>query len=385
MAAADPITSTTVDDILDYNFSDDDDPFADKPLRQTRDDKPTLSPRAAKRKFDDDKENFGLGLNKEVKITKKRKPVVKLDEARLLTQPGIPRLRTLARSGKVAKKLGFKGKGHEFSDVARLLNYYQLWLDGLYPRAKFADGLQLIEKAGHSKRMNIMRKEWIDEGKPGYLRAFESGEHGDGNAAAGATSGQEGDVHREGGQNDEHDGGLFYQESKNPHKPDKAVEPDDDDLDALLAESHAYSSRPSKPAEADSEGEDDLDALLAEQDFRRKAGAPPPPKVIEEDDDLDALMAEQEILPQHRESSKSAHQTSMPAENEEVELDDLDALLAGHDAEKSGRKDDVPATNTPSPTKEPQSQPMMLSSPLPNNPEEEDDLDALLAEHDSIR
>ena len=49
--------------------------------------------------------------------------------------------------------------------MARLLNTYQLWLDDLYPRAKFADGLAIIEKLGHTKRMQIMRREWISEGK----------------------------------------------------------------------------------------------------------------------------------------------------------------------------------------------------------------------------
>lgn len=39
-------------------------------------------------------------------------------------------------------------------------------MDDLYPRAKFADGLKIIEKLGHSKRMQIMRRQWIDEGKP---------------------------------------------------------------------------------------------------------------------------------------------------------------------------------------------------------------------------
>ena len=43
---------------------------------------------------------------------------------------------------------------------------YQLWLDDLYPRAKFADGLAMIEKLGHTKRMQTMRREWINEGKP---------------------------------------------------------------------------------------------------------------------------------------------------------------------------------------------------------------------------
>jgi replication fork protection complex subunit Csm3/Swi3 len=46
------------------------------------------------------------------------------------------------------------------------LRTYQLWLDDLYPRAKFADGLVIIEKLGHSKRMQVMRKAWIDESKP---------------------------------------------------------------------------------------------------------------------------------------------------------------------------------------------------------------------------
>ena len=82
------------------------------------------------------------------------------------------------------ERLKFKGKGREvwrskavkrytltsydpqYSDVARLLNAYQLWLDDLYPRAKFADGLAIIEKLGHTKRMQTMRREWIQEGKP---------------------------------------------------------------------------------------------------------------------------------------------------------------------------------------------------------------------------
>lgn len=36
----------------------------------------------------------------------------------------------------------------------------------MYPRAKFVDGLAMIEKLGHTKRIQAMRKEWIKEGKP---------------------------------------------------------------------------------------------------------------------------------------------------------------------------------------------------------------------------
>ena len=98
---------------------------------------------------------------------------------RLLSPAGVPKLR-----GIVKARLKFKGKGHEvrwqkdlkthclksdclqYSDMARLLNVYQLWLDDLYPRAKFADGLAIIEKLGHTKRMQTMRREWIDAEKP---------------------------------------------------------------------------------------------------------------------------------------------------------------------------------------------------------------------------
>ncbi|EEP77731.1 predicted protein [Uncinocarpus reesii 1704] len=110
-----------------------------------------------------------LGIDEEIKITKKRAPAVKLDENRLLSQAGIPKLRKSADT-----KLRLKGKHHEFSDVARLLNFYQFWLDDLYPRAKFADGLAIIEKLGHSKRLQVMRKEWIDEGKPRRARSHNA-------------------------------------------------------------------------------------------------------------------------------------------------------------------------------------------------------------------
>ncbi|KAL8790465.1 MAG: hypothetical protein Q9213_000617 [Squamulea squamosa] len=102
-----------------------------------------------------------LGLDEQVKVIRKRQPVAKLDEDKLLSQAGIPKLRRIAKDG-----FNFKGKGHEYRDLARLLNIYQLWLDDLYPRAKFADGLAMIEKLGHKKRIQIMRREWIHEGKP---------------------------------------------------------------------------------------------------------------------------------------------------------------------------------------------------------------------------
>ncbi|KAI9726205.1 MAG: chromosome segregation in meiosis- protein [Chrysothrix sp. TS-e1954] len=102
-----------------------------------------------------------LGIDEEVKVRKPRAPVAKLDEERLLGTKGIPKLRKIGK-----ERFKFKGKGHEYSDVAKLLTTYQLWLDDLFPKAKFADGLTIIEKLGHTKRMQVMRKAWIDEDKP---------------------------------------------------------------------------------------------------------------------------------------------------------------------------------------------------------------------------
>ncbi|KAG8902965.1 hypothetical protein FRB99_003903, partial [Tulasnella sp. 403] len=52
---------------------------------------------------------------------KKRKPLPKLDEGRLLGKDGFPALIP------VAKKFKPKGKGHEAADLARVLEMYQLW------------------------------------------------------------------------------------------------------------------------------------------------------------------------------------------------------------------------------------------------------------------
>lgn len=50
----------------------------------------------------------GLGIEEEIKIVKKRQPIPKLDEDRLLSAAGIPKLRRISK-----ERLRFKGKGHE--------------------------------------------------------------------------------------------------------------------------------------------------------------------------------------------------------------------------------------------------------------------------------
>lgn len=50
----------------------------------------------------------GLGIEEEIVVTKKRIPNPKLDDVRLRSERGIPRLRTISK-----ERLRFKGKGHE--------------------------------------------------------------------------------------------------------------------------------------------------------------------------------------------------------------------------------------------------------------------------------
>lgn len=331
--AADPLTNSTVDDLFNYDI-DSDDPFGEKTnTAKPRDDKPTLSPRATKRRAGaDDADVFGLdlGLDQEVKI-KKRKPNPKLDEALLLSKPGIPKIRALAKSG-ISKKLRLKGKGHEFSDAGKLLKYFQLWLDDLYPRAKFADGLQMVEKVGHSKRMQVMRREWINESKHKELYGEDDDMYGGQNTGNPTNGGAQataptanGEAQPDSLEDDSFLDDLFFPDANKKPEARSHNEPEEDELDALLAEQYTViQSKPRQlPMTEDSEGEDDLDALLAEAERPNvvsKPGHGPAQHVTDEDDDLGAFMAERQI------ESMSVSTSKQPANDEDD--DELDALMA---------------------------------------------------------
>ncbi|KAL6231769.1 hypothetical protein BDW75DRAFT_219319 [Aspergillus navahoensis] len=227
-----------------------------------------------------------LGLDEEVKVAKKRQPVAKLDENRLLTQAGIPKLRRSAK-----ENLKFKGRGHEFSDLARLLNFYQLWLDDLFPRAKFADGLAMIERLGHSKRLQAMRRAWIDEEKLksaaentlGTLQTNPNHNKVTSNDTSMAATNQSipKDISRSPGGSNDTDEDLFLPDSTNHQQSaDKSCAPPDnddefDELDALLRE-HRDEPDTGEPtstgcagnghASPDDDDFDELDALLREHE-----------------------------------------------------------------------------------------------------------------------
>lgn len=92
-----------LDDLFNYEVDDENDPFSDNykpPLTEKDSSKETASKGNS---------GSGLGIDKEVEVTRKpRAPRVKLDEHRLLSAAGIPKLRKKAKN-----HLKFKGKGHE--------------------------------------------------------------------------------------------------------------------------------------------------------------------------------------------------------------------------------------------------------------------------------
>ncbi|KAI0886317.1 Swi3-domain-containing protein [Annulohypoxylon maeteangense] len=340
------------------NYDVDDDPFA-----ESGNEAPANNAQSKKRK-----DTTGLGIDEAVAVGKKaRAPIVKLDEGRLLSEKGIPRLRRKAR------ELKFKGKGHEFSDTARLLSFYQLWFDDLFPKAKFLDAAAMAEKAGHKKYMRMKRMEWIDEGKP-----RPAGLDGDDDDLFGEPNGQPEErsaaifpariapifqnsaserprtpIHDD--VPDDEDMGDIYNASPVASRTTQPAntsmfgnggastslfgnggggEPDEDDLDALMAEEEAQRTKPtslfgnggtvkaSRPQ--DEPDEDDLDALMAEAETQPKQA--PAAANHDEDDDLDALMAEAENQDQAKQPSSSKPKEATGISKDAADSDEEEAM-----------------------------------------------------------
>ncbi|KAK4238419.1 replication fork protection component Swi3-domain-containing protein [Achaetomium macrosporum] len=287
--------------VNDYlaDFNDDDDPFR------------SPSPEPPKKNDNNQKEKKKDVLGIETQLDLKRKPRVprvKLDESRLLSDKGIPKLR------KMAPKLRFKGKGHEFSDAARLLSFYQEWLDDLFPKATFLDALTMVEKTGHKAVIRNARLQWIDEGKP---------------KAAAAE--------------DEDDYAIFQGPSAARQQPDKVAP-------VFEKAARAAQERAKTTAAEDLFGDDDIYNATPRRDTGTTA---PSRQVVDDDvpdgDDLDALMAEAEAETQS--GSRSQQTTSGPGPapfksifgngaggtasvpSGEPDEDELDALMAEAEAQ----------------------------------------------------
>ncbi|KAK3986350.1 replication fork protection component Swi3-domain-containing protein [Cladorrhinum sp. PSN332] len=371
---AKPTTTSREEDYL----KDWDELFPSSPEPAQKNDKTADKDDNSKKRKKDDV----LGLETEVDKKKQRVPRVKLDDARLLSDKGIPKLRKMAQT-----KLKLKGKGHEFSDAARLLSFYQEWLDDLFPKATFLDALAMVEKAGHKTAMRNARLKWIDEGKPKSAEDEEEQDEYPIHTSAGATKPTTiAPVFEKAAQskaktpeNDDLFGGEeIYDATPRASKSTALTQdvPDDDDLDAMMAEAEmepapakkvvppvgSIFGNGSKGSSGGIPDDDDLDALMAEAEAQPTAPSKAPqqrtsifgngnskaPAVatdeVDDEDDLDALMAEAESISTSKAPAKPAEAGKATRSDEE---DDLDALMAEAEAQATSSKK---ADTKPAPT-----------------------------------
>ncbi|KZT70163.1 Swi3-domain-containing protein [Daedalea quercina L-15889] len=198
------------------------------------------------------------------KEKQKRRPLPKLDEARLLGPDGMPALL------KQAKNFKPKGKGHEATDLNRLLQVYQYWTHKMFPKTPFRETVTRVEKLCHSKRMHVALTVWRDEYK-------------------GINTGHKVDPGSDESSSDE--------EGAEP-KLDATGVPDGSEVpDAEQASSRPSSHPPSsEPPSSDGFDDFDIDAMIREEEERRAAeesstridigrNSVPQPKSAAQDDD----------------------------------------------------------------------------------------------------
>ncbi|KAK3331271.1 replication fork protection component Swi3-domain-containing protein [Apodospora peruviana] len=334
-------------DINDYLADwDDDDPFR-SPSPQ-----PPAGAAAGAKNDKKRKEADSLGIDEQIDLKKKpRVPRVKLDETRLLSEKGIPKLR------KMAPKLKLKGKGHEFSDAARLLSFYQEWLDDLFPKATFLDALAMVEKTGHKVVVRNERLKWIDELKPRPARDDDD--------------------------DDDLFGGRGYSAPRQPSRV------------APIFEKTAAAAAAARPKTPDLFGDDDEDDNIYDATPRRRPGTTVAGGAdVPDDDDLDALMAEVETGgPQEKETNNrktipnfgsifggggisSARQPAVQVSTEPDD-DDLDALMAEAEGQSAPARAPGGSILGDGGSKSSEKQPSQPAQ------EDDDDLDALMAESEA--
>ncbi|KAF6765249.1 replication fork protection component Swi3-domain-containing protein [Ephemerocybe angulata] len=220
----------------------------------------------------------------------RRRPVL-LNEALLLGPTGFPELIKNVKDFKV------KGKGHEASDLNRLLGIYQFWTHGLYPKTQFRDTVTRVEKLCHTKRMQVALSVWKDEanGVPHQPESEDEDMEGEPARTDGEPSRSE--------QRQSSVGASSRNSSPPPPPPtsrpaSSASEYDDifdEDFEALLqaeaassAQSTAISSSTSKSSAATTAPTDDDDSFwadMAEMDQDPVPSKPPPQKDVPMDED----------------------------------------------------------------------------------------------------
>ncbi|KAG0146455.1 hypothetical protein CROQUDRAFT_657252 [Cronartium quercuum f. sp. fusiforme G11] len=92
------------------------------------------------------------------KSTRVRRLTVKLNEDRLLNNPeGFQKLIQLSKTFEVGPK------GSEKEGLKRVLKMYQMWTHVLYPKARFGDAIETIEKLCRKRPLQAALKKWRED------------------------------------------------------------------------------------------------------------------------------------------------------------------------------------------------------------------------------
>ncbi|TMS01258.1 TIMELESS-interacting protein [Larimichthys crocea] len=81
-----------------------------------------------------------------------KRPQPKLDSNRLISDRGLPALRTLFDD------VRYKGKGHEAEDLRLLMGKMENWAHRLFPKLQFEDFMDRVEKLGTKKEVQTCLK-----------------------------------------------------------------------------------------------------------------------------------------------------------------------------------------------------------------------------------
>ncbi|XP_070765660.1 TIMELESS-interacting protein [Enoplosus armatus] len=105
--------------------------------------------------FGNEEEDGEVSKLAEVPAAKRKgvkRPQPKLDSQRLISERGLPALRTLFDN------VRFKGKGHEAEDLRLLMHKMENWAHRLYPKLQFEDFVDRVEKLGNKKEVQTCLK-----------------------------------------------------------------------------------------------------------------------------------------------------------------------------------------------------------------------------------
>jgi replication fork protection complex subunit Csm3/Swi3 len=216
----------------------------------------------------------------------------------------------------------------------------------------------MVEKAGHGKNMAVLRKHWIEEGKPKASVENDEDEPIFGQSVPQPNGGNEAEPTRL--------APVFEMATEAAAARNRKRTPARDD-DPFASDEDIYNATPRRPAAAaaksvavDDDVPDDLDALMAEAEAEAQKparslfgsslfGPKQPSGNVPDDDDLEALMAEAEA--QEPEGSNGKPKPAGPTKTSIFggdsvgkggtmtdDGDDLDALIAeAEDAEVAAK------------------------------------------------